>query len=127
MGQITSMTRKLNELKNGAKSRATKKGLDFNLTDEYLETLYIGTQGFCPMTGIVMEWEAGTRAERNLNSVSLDRIDNSKGYVKGNVRLVSTWYNNARNHSSDEYFLKMAKAFVERSERRQSFNNLFEV
>lgn len=127
MGQITSMTRKLNELKNGAKSRAVKKGFDFNLTDEYLETLYIGTQGFCPMTGIVMEWSAGTRAERNLNAVSLDRIDNSKGYIKGNVRLVSTWYNNARNHSSDDYFLKMAKAFVERSESRQSFNNLFEV
>lgn len=127
MGQITSMDRKLNELKNGAKSRATKKGMDFDLTDEYLETLYIGTQGFCPMTGIVMEWEAGSRAERNLNAVSLDRIDNSKGYVKGNVRLVSTWYNNARNHSSDDYFLGMAKAFVQRAEKRQSFNNLFEV
>ena len=116
MGQITSMERKLNELKNGAKSRAKKKGMDFDLTDDYIETLYIGTQGFCPMTGIAMEYEAGSRAERNLRSVSLDRIDNSKGYVKGNVRLVSTWYNNARNHSDDNVLLEMAKRFVDRQE-----------
>ena len=114
MGYITSMDRKLNELKNGAKTRAVKKGMDFNLTDDYLHAMYTGTQGFCPMTGVPFEWEAGTRAKRNLKAISLDRIDNEKGYVVGNVRLVSTWYNNARNHSDDDFVLEMAQRFVER-------------
>ena len=42
-----------------------------------------------------------------LNSASVDRIDNSKGYVKGNVRIVNQFINNGRNTKSVEDVIEM--------------------
>ena len=36
------------------------------------------------------------------NTASLDRIDNSKGYIKGNIRWVSRSINYMKNDMSDD-------------------------
>ena len=41
---------------------------------------------------------------------TLDRIDNDKGYVKGNVRFVSVIFNFARNNFSDQDVLNFCQA-----------------
>lgn len=66
---------------SGARSRATRKGLEFNIT---LEDIVI--PDVCPIleSPIVV-----TNKKRMWDSASLDRVDNSKGYVKGNVRVIS--------------------------------------
>lgn len=40
----------------------------------------------CPVFGIPLFYSPGGRTN---NSFSLDRVDNSRGYVKGNVRVIS--------------------------------------
>lgn len=103
---------RINKLFHSSKSNSVKKELQFNITTDYLEILYIGCQGRCPFTGIELDPLSGTIAERNPRGISIDRIDSSKGYVKGNVRLVSTWYNNAKAAGSDDFLLEMSKRLV---------------
>lgn len=68
-----------------AKARAKEKGRDFNieLSDIVIPTL-------CPVLGTPMV------------GPSLDRIDSNKGYVKGNVRVVSKRANMLKNNATIE-------------------------
>ena len=51
-----------------------------------IEEADIQTPTRCPILGLELDYNAG---KHNPNSASLDRIDNSKGYVKGNVITIS--------------------------------------
>lgn len=66
----------------GAKTRAKKKGLDFNIDLDYLKSIDRDT---CPYLNIPIEW--GNKVKDFTKS--LDRIDSSRGYVKGNLIICS--------------------------------------
>jgi len=61
--------------------RASQNGIPFDLTEDCLVLPPI-----CPVLGIpIKQGLIGTHP----NSAQVDRFDNSKGYVKGNVRIIS--------------------------------------
>lgn len=64
-----------------ARERANQKGLPFNLSKE--DILIPDT---CPVLNIPIMRQEGKCSD---NSPVLDRIDNNKGYVKGNVMVIS--------------------------------------
>ena len=66
---------------NCAKMRANKKGMQFNIA---ISDIIIPE--FCPVLGIKLGLNNRKPSD---NSPTLDRIDNSKGYVKGNVMVIS--------------------------------------
>lgn len=66
---------------SSAKSRAREKGIAFTIT---LEDIVIPEN--CPVLKVKMTSARGARHE---NSYTLDRVDNSKGYEPGNVRVIS--------------------------------------
>lgn len=75
-----------------AKSRAEKKELEFNIEESDIiipET--------CPLLGIKLEF--GTKVNYDA-SPSLDRIDNIKGYIKGNIWVISKKANTMKNSAS---------------------------
>jgi hypothetical protein len=76
-----------------AKERAKAKGLEFDLTEEDLQPLPI----HCPVFGTELNYAAPKQCAA---SPSLDRVDNSKGYVKGNVVVVSWRANNLKSNAS---------------------------
>lgn len=79
---------------NSAKWRANKGELEFDID---IEDIKIPDR--CPVLGI--ELEPG--GENQDNSPSLDRMDPSKGYVKGNVKVISYRANMIKsNATSDE-------------------------
>lgn len=78
---------------HSAKVRAKKLKLDFSLKEDDLKNI---APEFCPVYGIKLEY--GKIGSRQDVSASLDRIDNTKGYVKGNIEIVS-W--RANRHKSD--------------------------
>jgi len=65
-----------------AKSRAKRDGLEFSLKEE---DIIIPTH--CPILGIPIKRNIGSGFHKD--SPSLDRIDNTKGYTKNNIRIIS--------------------------------------
>ena len=68
----------------GKRSECKKKGLAFDLTPEYLESIWTGV---CPIFDVQLHRASEGRGSHN--SAHLDRLDPSKGYVKGNVSWIS--------------------------------------
>lgn len=75
-----------------AKIRALKKGYDFDITEDD-----IILPEKCPLLGIPMKMNYG---KAQADSYSLDRIDSSKGYVKGNVWVISRKANVMKNDAT---------------------------
>lgn len=86
------------------KVRAKKKGLDVDVDLEYLKKLLVDSKYLCSVTGQKMSLESHPRKKANPFKCSLDRIDSSKGYVKGNVRWVCWAVNQMKADRSDVEF-----------------------
>lgn len=78
---------------------ARKKNLEHNITVDYLKELFISQNGLCYYTGKPMLVDLRD-VDSNNNSVSLDRIDSSQGYIKGNVVLCRWIVNRIKNDVS---------------------------
>jgi hypothetical protein len=61
--------------------RCKKRGTEFDLSIEDIEV-----PDFCPVRGTRLKLVSGLH---DPDLASIDRFDNSKGYVKGNVRVIS--------------------------------------
>jgi hypothetical protein len=68
---------------------------EHNLTLEFLKELWDSQKGICPYTK--KEMILSGFKKHVLHSASLDRIDSSKGYVKGNVEFVCLFINLGKN------------------------------
>jgi hypothetical protein len=110
-----SVKTRLTKVYHSSKTSAKKKKMAFNIDKDYLQTLFIGCQGRCPYLGVKLEPESGTVQERNPKGISLDRIDSSVGYIKGNVRIVSTWYNNAKQAWDDDLMEDFCRRIADRA------------
>ena len=88
-----------------AKTRAKLKGIEFNI--DYSD---IVIPEKCPILGIdiVVQAGRGTKGGKP-NSPSLDRIDNEKGYIKGNVQVISHFANSMKFTANKDQLLSFAK------------------
>ena len=59
----------------------------------------------CPVLGLELDYFCSVRTE---NSVSFDRIDSNKGYIKGNVVIMSWRANRIKNDGTAEEHKKIA-------------------
>jgi hypothetical protein len=95
-----------------ARYRAEKKGLDFDLTVDWVEdALRAGT---CQATGVPFDMSLGH--VRNLYAPSLDKVDPSGGYTQDNTKVVLYAYNAAKSTASDaevrQFFKRVAEALA---------------
>jgi len=86
----------------GARKRALERDIGFNITLEDLEF-----PDTCPVLGIQLEH--GNKDWKT--SPSIDRIDNSKGYVKGNVIVVSSLANSIKNCATWQQVMTVAEFY----------------
>ena len=84
-----------------ARKRAENKGVAFDIDNDYIRSI---VPSHCPIFGTKLEWSChrGGAAHILPNSPSLDRIDPSKGYVKGNVWIISHRANTIKSDASHE-------------------------
>lgn len=100
-----------NQLVKAAWSRAVKKKIPFDLKPSDLVI-----PSHCPVLGIEIK---RTGVKRTGNSPSLDRIIPSRGYVKGNVIMISWRANDLKRDASIEELMAIAK-FYKKYARKKS-------
>lgn len=101
---------------NGAKARAKKYSLEFDLPNDYFEALWLSQNGKCALSNRDMEHTSRSKTARaNDYRASIDRIDSSKGYTVDNVRLICWYINEFKKDRSDEQLkglvLELAEVF----------------
>ncbi len=95
---------------HGARQRAKLLNTEFKLTKAWADEMWTG---LCAVTGLKF---VSTHPTTPL-SPSLDRIDNSKGYIPGNCRFVCLGYNMLKGTGSDALAIKIAKRIIRRRTR----------
>ena len=87
-----------------AKQRSKKRKVEFSITKDDIEIPDI-----CPILGIKLKMNNGSGAGGKDDSYSLDRIDQSKGYIKGNVQVISHKANSMKFTATPEELIKFAE------------------
>jgi hypothetical protein len=98
--------------------KARNRGHETDLDLPYLEWLWNEQEGLCALSGRQLTLPPNTESwEKQTNDPwkpSLDRIDNERGYVRGNVRFVCVIANFAKGAFSDEALFEFCEAVVAR-------------
>lgn len=96
---------RLRTLVKGARKSAKDRKQDFNICAEDIQKQWDKQKGVCLYTG----WEM-TTCTNDLALVSIERLDNAKGYLPENIILVCWCVNRARARMTKEDFVSMCKA-----------------
>lgn len=109
----TSLWHKRNKNKSYctvAKARALKQGVPFDLCPD---DIVFPTH--CPVLGIPLFFTEGGRTD---NTPSLDKLIPEKGYVKGNIKIISWKANRLKNNATlDE--LKKLVVYLEQTTKEE--------
>jgi hypothetical protein len=104
--------RHLNDMREGARNRARKSNVPYNLTVKDLREIITDK---CPILGTKFElnkvgqaWGKGKDKNNWQTSPSLDRIVPEKGYVKDNIIIVSLMANSIKNQATPDQIQKVA-------------------
>lgn len=85
--------------------QALNRGYEFNITIEYAWELFQIQNGTCALSGIQIYLDQNYRGKISKSTASLDRIDNSIGYVEKNIQWVHKDINIMRNKHSLKHFI----------------------
>lgn len=91
-----------------ARRRANRDGVEFDLDTAFVAAI---TPLFCPVFGVPLTLAEGAAGP---NSPSLDRKDPSKGYVQGNVQVISNKANMMKQNATEDELKQFAKWILSR-------------
>ena len=92
------------------KSGAIYHKKEFDITPEYIWGLFQKQNAKCSISGLDLYFAKDYKEfKQGKTTASLDRINSSKGYIKGNVQWVHKMVNYMKQDYSQEYFLNMCK------------------
>jgi hypothetical protein len=75
------------------------RDLDFNIDLKYVMGLLKKQKGKCALTGWQLEFvRSGSKFDKNPLVCTMDRINNTKGYVRGNIQLTCWLPNRIKNN-----------------------------
>ena len=104
------------------KNNANKRGITFALT--YEEYYQMRTNGTCAYTGVTLNRVYKSR----YNDFTLERIDSTKGYIKGNVLPVSDFANNLKSrfeHNGDDITIMDLIRFIVNTNKHTLITKLY--
>lgn len=95
---------------NNSKQRAKNSGIEHTLT---LDDIVI--PDYCPVLGIKLE--TGDR-KNHYNAPSIDRVDNTKGYIKSNIMIISTKANILKKDATIDELIMIGNFYRELKEKQ---------
>jgi len=88
------------------------------VTLDYVYSIGESQDWKCALTGLPLEFERGGTEWGgkwcNPNSCTIDRIDSSKGYIKGNIQLVLWKVNCIKRDLQDDEFIEICKLVAQK-------------
>jgi hypothetical protein len=87
------------------KKNAATIGVSCSITAKDLLELYHKQKGLCALSGATLRWGAELASA---DTLSIDRIDPSRGYERSNIRLVTVRANRARGQATEEEWWNFA-------------------
>lgn len=100
-----NQTHPAQRLYNSARARALRNKIEFTITQE---DIVIPTH--CPYLGV--ELTNIQLKGRQPSNLSLDRVDNTKGYVPGNIQVISDLANRMKQDATKEQLITFAKGVL---------------
>jgi hypothetical protein len=100
---------------NSVMRGAEKRSLEYDVTPEYLWSLFIDQEKKCALSGVEITLDRNfsmnskNNTKKFTQTASLDRVDNSKGYVEGNVQWVHKQVNMMKLDLQQEKFLELCE------------------
>lgn len=85
--------------------RGRKPKLTFNITKDYLNSLYEAQNHKCALSGLSLEPNLALSMQKQ--NMSIDRIDSNIGYEVGNIQWVDKRINMMKGTLSNEEFIKL--------------------
>ena len=107
---VGDMDYRIKHIMRNAKQRSRKKGLEFNLTYNYLKNLLLSQDCKCALTRVPLI--LGTRDNKE-QSLSLDRIDPNEGYIEGNVQWTTIQVNFMKTDLTMDELKRLCKKILE--------------
>lgn len=98
------------------KNSANVRNLLFRINIKYIWRLFLKQDRKCALSGIELKFDSRQRIKDG--NASLDRIDSSKGYIKGNVQWVHKDLNTMKMDLTEEEFLKYCVMVVKFNKKR---------
>jgi hypothetical protein len=86
--------------------RVRRRQHEYDITLSDLKTQWNSQNGKCVYTNVTLQLK---KCNNPVYMASLDRIDSSKGYIKGNIQWISTVMNYAKSTMSHEQTLEFCK------------------
>lgn len=103
MKQITIMLR---TAKSSARKRRLERGRymcgEYDITLNDISELIKSQNNRCLLSGIEFDWECGTSS---VFKPSIDRIDSTRGYIKGNIQILCICINQMKSNLTQSQFL----------------------
>ena len=91
-----------------------KRNQEVNVSIDDLKEIWDIQLGICEFSGVQLELSSYKNIIKNqIYTASLDRIDSSKGYIKGNIRWVSRSINYMKNDMPDEMVWELCNLIKE--------------
>ncbi len=86
----------------------SSRNKEVSITVQDLKEVWDNQKGICPYLGIKLYLNSYSKIKKDpITSASLDRIDSSKGYIKGNIQWISRSMNYLKNDMSDQKVLEI--------------------
>lgn len=94
--------------------KSRRYGYECNITYKYIKDLFRKQKGLCKLSGVPIYCYTQQQCKKfNLEvTASIDRIDSTKGYIKGNVQWVHKHINFMKLELSQSDFINWCKAVV---------------
>lgn len=85
------------------KANAEERNLDFDITAEDIYNLWLKQDKRCALSGVDIFF--CTNQDKSLQTASVDRIDNTRGYTKDNIQIVHKRINKIKLTLDNEEFI----------------------